>query len=165
MTKWHKPHAAPEAHFLSAWKMLARQLMAEWFLYYSSSPVLYSKKLWPSEASRGLKSWALPSVHSQSVAGALHQLVRVGLRVKVKTKNASLVFSLLFYCCNKTTAQRGKRTFHSTAFHHRPSLRKVRTGTQGRNLEAKTEVDTMEEHSLLAWSPWLTKPVFSQFSG
>lgn len=35
----------------------------------------------------------------------------------------------------------------------------IRTGTQGRNQEAGTEVKTTEK-CLLAWSPWLTQSVF-----
>ena len=46
--------------------------------------------------------------------------------------------------------------FHFTAY---PSYRKDGGGTQGRNLEAGTDIEAVEECYLLALSPWLVQPV------
>jgi hypothetical protein len=37
------------------------------------------------------------------------------------------------------------------------SLKSIIEGTQGRNLDARTDVETMEESHLLVCSPWLTQ--------
>lgn len=42
--------------------------------------------------------------------------------------------------------------FHPTVLHHCSSVKEVRAGTQGRNLEAGTEAEPMEECCLLACS-------------
>lgn len=41
---------------------------------------------------------------------------------------------------------------------HTPSPREVKTGTQGRNLEAGSDAESMEECCPLDCSPWLTQP-------
>ena len=50
--------------------------------------------------------------------------------------------------------------FISTSISQRPSSKEVRIGTQGRNLEAKVDAETMEEGCLLALSPRLTHFAF-----
>ena len=43
---------------------------------------------------------------------------------------------------------------------HTPSLREIRAATQGRNLEAGTEAEAMEKHSLLTCSLQLAQLAF-----
>lgn len=53
-----------------------------------------------------------------------------------------------------------KKRFILLAFlYYSPSLKKVRERTQGRNLEAGTEAEAIEEHCLLACS-CLAQPIF-----
>lgn len=48
--------------------------------------------------------------------------------------------------------------FHLTLPHHCPSLKEVKEGAQGRNLEAGTQVEAVEEWFLVACSLWLYQP-------
>lgn len=43
---------------------------------------------------------------------------------------------------------------------HTPSLRKVRTGTQGRKLVTGTSAEAIEECCLLTCCPWFAQPAF-----
>ena len=52
----------------------------------------------------------------------------------------------------------GKGLFHLTTYS--PSLREVRAGTQGRNLEAGAKAESVEEHCFPAWIPWLAQFAF-----
>ena len=40
-------------------------------------------------------------------------------------------------------------------------IQSIIRGSQGRNLEAETEAEAMEECCLLAYSPWLVQPIRS----
>lgn len=68
------------------------------------------------------------------------------------------------YCYDKTlwpsATWRGKGLFSLTCSNHRPSWREGRAETQGRNLVAKTEVEAIKEHCLLACCLWLDQTAF-----
>ena len=51
----------------------------------------------------------------------------------------------------------GREELTSRALQHQsPSSKEVRVGTQGRDLEAGTDVEAMEECCLLVWPSWLS---------
>lgn len=55
--------------------------------------------------------------------------------------------------------------FQLTTLGHHSLLREVRAGIQGRNLEARTEAETMKALSLLACSSWIAQSTFLDHLG
>lgn len=72
--------------------------------------------------------------------------------------SASIWFlSLSLNTVTKSILGGEKGLFYLTFSDNRSSLQEVGAGAQGRNLGAGTEAETMEEHWLLACSPWLAQ--------
>lgn len=106
------------------------------------------KQVWPCRDKQrserlGFLECPQASMHILQLINSWHyQLGMVKLRFKVKTE--LLCFGFTFYCSDKTLGPkpswRGMVLSHFTA--HRPSLRKIRTESQVRNMGARTEGDT-----------------------
>lgn len=71
--------------------------------------------------------------------------------------------SLIFFYCDQHLNQKwmGKKAFIGLPLSdHTPPWREVRAGNRDANLEAGTEVETMEGHCLLVYSFLLAEPAF-----
>jgi hypothetical protein len=64
-----------------------------------------------------------------------------------------------FYCCDKTPWP--KSTWGWTGLFNLTWHKKVRARTQGKNLEAETEAEAIEEHCLVAYWPCHAHTAFS----
>lgn len=77
---------------------------------------------------------------------------------KLAISHPAIVFCAFANGCN--TSHLGKCLIHHILYSISVSWRKVRKGILGRNFDARTETEAMEEHSLLDYSLWLAQPAF-----
>lgn len=95
-------------------------------------------------------------IYLKHLGEALYMRSSLTSRKKAVT---SYLFAFAFYSSDKTLPKKAACGGEFIRFTlHSASLRQARIGTEGRNLDTRTEADPVEECCLLTYTPWLAQP-------